>query len=153
MPDRRLRGDHGSALMLMPAAVLVVLVMGAIAADFSHLHNRKRELLAVANSIANDAATRGIDVGRLRTGTGNEAPFAPGVRTERLDDTVREAVDVHRQPDRPIASDWSYEVERDGRTIRVTLRECVDYIFAKAIPGSDDCHDIEATGSAVAEED
>jgi hypothetical protein len=153
VPAHPLTGDRGSSLMLMPAAVLVVLVLGAIAADLSHVHNRKRELIAVANSIANDAATRGIDVERLRAGTGREAPFSPAMIGPRLDDSVRRSVEVHRGPDRPIDVDASYEVGTDGRTIRVTLRERVDYIFAKAIPGAPDSIEISATGSAVAEED
>ena len=53
--------DRGSSLMLMPAAVLVVMVLGAIAVDQSIVYTQQRELVAAAEAAANDAAGYGLD--------------------------------------------------------------------------------------------
>jgi hypothetical protein len=147
-----LHGDRGSSLMLMPAAVLVVLILGAIAADFSHVHNRKRELIAVANSIAQDAATYGLDVDSLRETTGTGLPYDD----QRLKEVIDTSIAAHTNPDRPIQF-GDYKVVRDTTadtvTVTVTLRDDVEYVFAKAVPGVDDSRPIEARGIAVAEED
>jgi Flp pilus assembly protein TadG len=146
---RRLRADRGSTLVLMPAAVLIVIILGAIAADFSHVHNRKRELIAVASSIANDAVTYGIDTGALRNGAGSTVVY----NDDRVRDVINTSVSHHVSPDRPITF-VSYTVDTTTDTVTVTLAENVDYIFAKAIPGVvDDHHPIRATGTAVAVED
>ena len=47
--------------MLMPAAVLVVIILGAIAVDQAVVFTRQRELIAAAEAAANDAAGYGID--------------------------------------------------------------------------------------------
>lgn len=59
--------DRGSSLLLFPAAVLIVLVLGAIAVDLSAVHLAKREVLDLAASAANDAVTAGLDHGHYRT--------------------------------------------------------------------------------------
>jgi hypothetical protein len=156
-PARRLGGDRGSALLLMPAAVLVLLILGAIAADLSHLHNRKRELIAVADSIANDAATYGIDVSQLRGPREGTAPTGPlTFDQERLDEVGRRSVEAHGEPDRPVevvSVVHTTDPATGTVTVTVEVRERVDHIFARAIPGLPDHELISATGRASAEED
>ena len=53
--------DRGSVLMLMPAAVLVLVVLGAVAVDFSIAFLGERELANAASAAANDAAAAAID--------------------------------------------------------------------------------------------
>lgn len=66
-PRQRVRqGELGSALMLMPAAVLVVLMMLGIAVDESRVFLARRELVDLAATAANDAATRGLDEAHFR---------------------------------------------------------------------------------------
>jgi Flp pilus assembly protein TadG len=156
-PARRLGDDRGSALLLMPAAVLVLLILGAIAADLSHLHNRKRELIAVADSIANDAATYGLDIDSLRAPRDGNAPTGPlTFDQKRLDTVGRRSVEAHREADRPVeVVSFEHAVDPATGTVTVTVevRERVDYIFARAIPGIRGFEDITATGRASAEED
>jgi Flp pilus assembly protein TadG len=156
-PARRLGDDRGSALLLMPAAVLVLLILGAIAADLSHLHNRKRELIAVADSIANDAATYGIDIGQLRGPRDDNAPTGPlRFDPKRLDEVGRRSVAAHGEPDRPVdvvSVEDTVDPATGTVTVTVKVQERVDYIFARAIPGLPDHEDITATGRASAEED
>ena len=59
--------ERGSALMLMPAGLLIVLVLASIAVDMSLVHLRKRQAFELAAAAANDAATAGVDQGRVRT--------------------------------------------------------------------------------------
>ena len=147
---RRCSGDAGSALMLMPAAVLILLVLGAIAADLSHVHAQKRDLISVANSIANDAVTYGLDKDQLRQGTTADGAYP-------FDETrIRAAIDAslaqHASLDRQIDPAQVVITFPAPRTVQVTLRSRVEYIFARSLPGSARSADIEATGIAVAEE-
>ena len=48
--------------MLMPAAVLIVLVLAAMAIDLAHLQLGQRQLRSMAADAANDAAGAGVDV-------------------------------------------------------------------------------------------
>ena len=65
-----LTADDGSALILMPAAVLVVMVLAAITMDLSLVHLGRRETIAAAEAAANDAATFGLDERAYRSGAG-----------------------------------------------------------------------------------
>ncbi|GAC1589825.1 MAG: hypothetical protein NVS3B21_06810 [Acidimicrobiales bacterium] len=51
----------GSALILFPAVVLVMLILGAICVDSASAYLAKRALLDEATAIADDAAARGLD--------------------------------------------------------------------------------------------
>ena len=53
--------DRGSVLMLMPAGVLVVLLLGAIAFDLSVVFLRQRQASSLAVDVANDLATAALD--------------------------------------------------------------------------------------------
>lgn len=58
VPRRR---TTGSVLMLMPAAVLIVLLLGAIAVDSAVVYLAQRQAYNVAFDAANDAAGAGFD--------------------------------------------------------------------------------------------
>ncbi len=57
----RRRSSRGSVLMLMPAAVLIVLLLGAIAVDSAIVYLGQRQAYNVAFDAANDAAGAGFD--------------------------------------------------------------------------------------------
>lgn len=57
---------RGSVLLLMPSAVLVICVLGALALDIGQSRVRARELQAVAASAANDALAA-VDTDELRS--------------------------------------------------------------------------------------
>jgi antirestriction protein ArdC len=132
--------DRGSALMLMPAGVLVVLILASIAVDMSVVHLRKRQALDLAAAAANDAATAAADPGSLRAGD------------FQLDQSLARAV-----VDRIVAaSELAPElaaapvvvVSDDG--VEVTLAVEADYVFAAAIPGAPDGAVVTATAAATA---
>ena len=53
--------ERASVLMLMPAGVLVVLLLGAIAFDLSLVFLRQRQASSLAVDVANDLATAALD--------------------------------------------------------------------------------------------
>ena len=62
------RAERGTVLMLFPAAVLILCVLGALAVDSANATMRRRELQSSADAAANDAAALAIDTAALRAG-------------------------------------------------------------------------------------
>ena len=130
--------------MLMPAGVLVVLLLGAIAFDLSVVFLRQRQASSLAVDVANDLATAALDEGGVpsrwhvsaRSGPGRPArPSRSSGRATCTDEVVDIEVTV-------LAPD----------SVEVRLVIAVDYVFAKAIPGASDGTTVEATATAVAVE-
>lgn len=69
VPPPRL-GDRGTALLLLPAVLLVVLVLGAIAVDATVRHLAAHQAVDAAAAAASDAVTVGLDEASLRGGAG-----------------------------------------------------------------------------------
>lgn len=135
MTDRR---DAGSVLLLMPAAVLVVLVLGAIAVDSAVAFLAERHLAGAAAAAANDAATAGLDEAALRAGS-----------AYRLDPALVEAavsrtLDAHGLP-----AGTAVDVTVDGTEVRVTLSADAALVFSPAVPGAPDTVHVSATAAAV----
>ncbi|MEQ1788284.1 MAG: hypothetical protein ABL966_14625 [Acidimicrobiales bacterium] len=128
-------------LMLMPAGVMIVLLLGAIAFDLSLVFLRQRQASSLAIDVANDVATAALDEGAFR----RDGVF-------RLDPDRADALGVELVG----ASDLRALVEAlevevvgpDEVTVRVVLQ--VDYVFARAIPGASDGTTVTAAATAVA---
>lgn len=137
----RTRSQRGSVLMLMPAGVLVVLLLGAVSFDLSLVFLRQRQASSVAVDVANDLASLAFDEPTFRE-TGRFELDA-----DRADRIGRALVD---------ASDLAGEVTAfriditDPDRIQVTLAVRVHYVFAKAIPGAADGTTVTAHATAVA---
>lgn len=135
--------------MLMPAGVLIVLVLGAMAVDLSVVHLGEREVSAAASAAVNDAVTEGVDQDVLyATGTYALDPAA-------VADTIRLSLAAQEQTGRdlrivrgPTLTDADGDGAADTVTIRV--RMTVDYVFAKGIPGVADTTTVEAEATATA---
>lgn len=134
--------DRGSALMLMPAAVLIVLLLGAIAVDLGSVRLAQRRLAATADAAANDAATAALD---------RHTYFATGAYV--LDPAAAETVLARSLAAHGLA-DASVEatitVGPTGDTVTVVLRGRAPYLFARSIPGAEDGAEITATATASA---
>lgn len=137
----RLRGRQGSVLMLMPAGVLVVLLLGAISFDLSLVFLRQRQASSVAVDVANDLASAAFDEVAFRT-TGTFR-LDPG----RADAIGRSLVDRSDLGAEVVAIDVQVPGD-DTVTVSITVR--VDYVFAKAIPGAADGTTVVASATAVA---
>lgn len=121
--------------MLMPVAVLIVVILGAIAVDRAVIFGAQRDLVATAQAAANDGVAAGVDVGALRSGT------AGAIDRSRLDRAVRAAA---AQADGAVAVRWSLE----GQTLVVVLEREVSLIFGPAVPGVSGRQSVRATARA-----
>ena len=118
--------DRGSVLMLVPAGVLVLFVLGAIAVDFAVAFQAQRALSATAAALANDAATVALSEERLYAGAVVLDEAAAG-------EMVREALEG-RAPRGVRDVRWS--VTTRGDQVCVTLTGRVAYVFSRAVPGA-----------------
>jgi len=130
--------------MLMPAAVLVVIVLGAIAVDLGAVRLGQRELVSAAGDAANDAVTVGLDEARLRAGEGYR------LEPERVRRAVVESLAAKGLLDRLAAPPRITVVGDDS--VQVELARRVPHLFAKAIPGAPDDQFVRATATAVVEQ-
>ena len=143
----RSRSEAGSVLMLMPAAVLVFIILGAIAVDFAVVFLGEREVANAAASAANDAASEGVDrEGFYATATVRLDPAvaarvaARSVAAAGLDDHLDDIVTTTR-------------VAVGLPEVTVTVRARVHYLFASALPGGPEGIDVEATAVVTAEQE
>lgn len=128
--------QRGSSLVLMPAAVLVFVVLGAFAVDFAAIHLGQREMVADAQAAANDAAAAGHD--RAAFYEGGEITFDPVAASRAAALSLEANGAEHRLR--------SVGVE-DGAIV-VVVEGTVETVFSKAVPGGPDRVDIEARASA-----
>ena len=135
--------DRGSVLMLMPAAVLVFLILGALAVDYGGVFVAHRDLANAAAAAANDAATRSIDLdvfyetGEVRLVPERAWAIAQQSLAARgLDRLDAEIADVH--------------IEDGGTSVVVTIKGHTEFLFAKAVPGGREGMDITASSEAHA---
>lgn len=129
-------------LVLVPAGVLVVLILAAVAVDFTHLHLEQRELRSAAAAAANDAAAAAVDPAVVRDGR----PPAAATELTAAEAVARASVaadglDPDRMRLRIIGTG-------DAAAIEVTLWRRVDYIFAPAVPGAAKAKTVHATATA-----
>jgi uncharacterized membrane protein len=137
--------QRGSVLMLMPAAVLVFLVLGALCVDFGSTFTSKRELSNAAAAAANDAASQSIDLDRY---------YASGELRLRIDvarSVARRSL-ASMGLDRMAPEVEDVRIGTDGLTVTVVLRGRAHFLFAKALPGGLDGMDVRATSTAHAVE-
>lgn len=123
-PDRarsELR-TRGSVLMLMPAAVLIVLLLGAIAVDSAVVYLAQRQAHNVAFDAANDAAGAGFDRETARR-TG-EIRYEP----DRVRSIAADAVAASALSDVTLID---VVVGADG-VVAVTVEVEVEHVFAPA---------------------
>jgi hypothetical protein len=141
-PNDRGRNDRGTVLLLMPAAVMIMLVLGAIAVDIGLSAVRARELRAVAASSANDSLAA-LDVTALRTD--GQLVLDPATATQ----IVAEAVARGPLPQATIelVSIGQDPLGRPEITVQLGLE--VDLIIAPALPGAPTSIHVSATEHAV----
>lgn len=130
--------QRGSSLLLVPAGVLILVVLGALAVDLSNVHLSQRELVAAAQAAVGDAAAASL----------HEATFYHrGEAVVAADAARAEVVAALAASDLDIALD-SFGLSPDGEVvIRVSAR--VDTIFARAVPGGPDVVVVRATARAA----
>lgn len=129
-------GQRGSALLLVPAVVLVLTVLASLALDQAIVADDQRRLVLAAEAAAADGITAGVDVDHLRA-TG-DLRWDPG----RTDRAVRRAVAL-AAPGATVR--WRFT----GTTLTVWLRRSVRLVFAPALDRRARTRTVSARASAV----
>jgi Flp pilus assembly protein TadG len=138
------KGDErGSVLMLMPAAILVLIVLGAIAVDSAVTFLAQRELMNAAAAAANDAATSALVDRSFYEGGG--ALVLDRARAEQV-----AATSIAASQPQGLALQGAPVVNVDGASVCVELTARVHHLFAHAIPGVAHDTTVSARASATA---
>lgn len=124
---RRPRSQGGSVLILVPAGVLVLLILGAISVDLSIAYLAQRQLQDAATAAVNDAAGAALDQAVLRAG--GPASLDPDLAASVVRDAV--AADVRG----PVRLTADPVVEVAGTQVTVRLEGDAPYVFSPSIPG------------------
>ena len=119
--DRTRTSDRGTVLLMFPAALMVMVILGAIVIDVGYTAIRGRELRAVAASAANDSLAA-LDIAVLRA-TGDVVINKSTARR-----IVAQAIALGPLPDAQIV-----DIEIEGFEIAVTLRLEIDLVMAPAL--------------------
>jgi Flp pilus assembly protein TadG len=136
----RPRRERGSSLMLMPVAVLVFIILGAFAVDFSAARLARREMISAAQGAAQDAAIAGLDEGAFYDdGT---------IRFDEREARAQAAASLAVAD--PTLEMVGFDID-DGAVV-VTVAADVPTIFAKAVPGGPDTIRAQAQASARLEQ-
>ena len=136
----RVRSEDGSSLMLMPAAVLVFVVLGAFCVDFAAIHLGQRELVTAAQGAAKDAAAAGFD----------EEGFYGGDGTVTLDPALaRRAAAASLAENAPEAEIVGFSVDVGEASVDIELTLSVETVFSKALPGAPDTVEVTAHASSA----
>jgi uncharacterized membrane protein len=135
-------GQRGSVLMLVPAAVLVLVILGAVAVDFAIVFLAQRDLANRAAAAANDIAGFAVSDQRFY----DEGAVALG--QEEATRYVRASLEPARRTGRLESVAGGAEV--DGRDVAVWAEGEVRYLFAPAIPGVRHTATVRATSRATA---
>lgn len=124
--------QHGSVLMLMPAAVLVLVILAALAVDAAVVFLAQRQLADATAAAANDAAGAAVSDHRF---------YEQGeVVIDRMeaDGVARQAFAVHlpdADPSARLRLTGSPDVVVAGATVCVAADAVVELIFSPALPG------------------
>lgn len=136
--------ERGSVLLLVPAGVLVVLALAAMAVDAAVAFLGERQVADLAAAAANDAVTAGVDEDHLRA-TG-EVRLDPD-RVEEVVAATLAAASPTVDLDPPVVE----VLELDGEpAVRVRLTGTIGYVFAPALPGGPERARVDASATAVA---
>ena len=139
---RRLpRAETGSALILVPAAVLVLVVLAAIAVDTAAVFLGQRQLAEAAATAATDAAGAISEPTFYRTGTITLDPS----EAQRLAVASTAAEDLHA-----VKLVGPIDVTVAGRQVCVSLTGEVPVVFGRALPGIPRATTVHATATGTA---
>lgn len=134
--------ERGSVLMLMPAAVLVVIVLGAFAVDATLVFLGEREVANLAAGLANDVA--GAALGEQPYYGTSDVTLDP-VRAAQVRDLALAAYTP--QYLRTVRVDT---MDIAGDQVTVTVSATVEYLFSAALPSAPDERPVSASSTAAA---
>lgn len=147
LPDGVAVGSAGSALVLFPAAALIMVVLAAMAVDSSVAFLARRELTGATAAAANDASTVALSpdafyrAGRLEIDASTLSELAARRVAMVLDPNRHRALQVSAVAVPPAEPGC-------GWTVQVSASSSVSYVFARALPQADEGVRVTATSTA-----
>ncbi len=139
--------ERGSALMLFPAAVLIIILLASLCVDATLTFLGQREIANAAEAAANDAASA-LDRDRYY-----DASVYDLAREDGLSGIVQVGNDAIRARIDDKVKNVSVRIVRtDGTHVRVEITGEVSLIFAKAIPGASRTVVVHASAEAEAQQ-
>ena len=136
--------QRGSVLLLVPAGVLVLVILGAIAVDAAIAFLAQRELAGLATAAANDAAAAAAAGPRYYApGTGGQVAVDPALARRSVDRSLAGA-------SVPMVAGLQVDVRTTATHVCVTLTGRVAYLFARAVPGAAASAAVTGRGVAAA---
>ncbi len=114
--------ERGSALLLVPTMVLVVIGLAAVSVDGAVIAAEQRELVSAAQAAAADGASAGVDVDGLRAN--GSLQYDP-IRVGR---SIQRSVAAH-------APEATVRWMRHNNRIEVRLCADVSLVFARGLGG------------------
>lgn len=133
--------EGGSVLILMPAAVLVFIILGALAVDHAIAFMGERALANASAAAANNAASA---LGEQTFYQGSVVALDAAQASAIAQKTIEglQPSGVH---------DLSVDTAVNGNEVTVTVTGRVETIFSRAVPGGMQTFDVGATSKAIAE--
>lgn len=122
--------ERGSALLLLPAGMLIVIMLAAIAFDLTLAFQRKRALVDLAGSAANDAVTAALDMDRLRV----DGRYC--IDSNRAASVVSQHLQLTDLAEVSVVAVQATGPDGCATSIAVVLTAPSSAVFARAIPGS-----------------
>ena len=137
--------EHGSALVLFPVAVLIVVLLAALCVDATRTFLGHRELANAAEAAANDAASA-IN----RSDYYNESAYLLDAANAATGPVAVGTAAIRARIDDRITNVNVRIIRTDATHVRVEITGEVPLIFAKAIPGVRSITTVHASAEAVA---
>ena len=128
------RSERGSALILMPAGVLILLVLAAMTIDGAATFLAQRHLSDTADAIANNAATSALDTEAFRMGGSIDNPTLDldPVKAQAIADRIVSNIQG-KNGLRDVSA--TVTVDSSSPTVEVSVTGTVELVFADVIPG------------------
>lgn len=130
--------ERGSVLMLMPAGILVLIILGSIAVDHGIVFLAQRELENELAGLSNDLSTQALSEDYLYERGGQSIDRA----------RVEQAIASVNVADIPGAYELEIVPTIEGTQITLTGRARIRLVFARAVPGVE--HEMEVVATATA---
>jgi Flp pilus assembly protein TadG len=125
------RRDQGSVLVLVPALVLVLIILGAISVDAAVEYLGHRQLQDFASSAADQIAASALDRPRFYGSTGAGAAVLVPADAQAMAAAMEASADTGSLRDVQATA----EVSPDGQTVTVVATAIVHDVFGPAVGG------------------
>lgn len=120
-----MKGQRGSVLLLFPAAVLVVFVLGVICVDAGSAYLARRALTDMVTESADDVSAQGIDLAAFYA-----TPAVLRIDPLRAQQVLADRLALQRHDGGVVIVDERLDVSPDGRQVTVSATGRARTVFA-----------------------